>query len=254
MSTRPPRAESTLTDGSPTPMQAEPAAFQGSLGQHLPRVEQISARRPAEERRKLARRQLVGVEHRDVADRERAHRTGRAERITPQRCPEDEVHVYLERAGPARHDRIRESPLPTGVVGGDALDLDAEPPADRLDRLLDLWPLCEHRLAVSRADVVQVDVDRESGQVEHEEVEGGPSLQHHAAFEEGVTAEPVEQRQQPLHLSEGFDMEPRIVRRPDEIGFGQHQSTSSQDRERTCSGTTSFQRGTSFPGRRPGSK
>jgi len=56
------------------------------------------------------------------------------------------------------------------VLHGNALDLDAKPPADRLHRLFDLRPFHEHSIAVCRTDVIQIDVDGKAGQIKKKQV------------------------------------------------------------------------------------
>ena len=69
-----------------------------------------------------------------------------------------------------------------------------------------------------------------------------------------MAPKPIEQREQALYLFYGVEREPGVRSGSNEIRLGRHQSTSSQLRDRTSSGTTRFQRVTSLPGRRLGSR
>ncbi len=72
------------------------------------------------------------------------------------------------------------------MLPGNALDLDAKPPADRLHRLFDLRPFHEHSIAVCRTDVIQIDVDGKAGQIKKKQVQRSSSLENEAVLEEGV--------------------------------------------------------------------
>ena len=51
-----------------------------------------------------------------------------------------------------------------------------------LDRALDLGPLGEHGLPVRRADVVQVDVHRQSREIADEQIDGCAAFESEAFF------------------------------------------------------------------------
>jgi hypothetical protein len=87
------------------------------------------------------------------------------------------------------------------------LDGEAHAASDLLKRLLDARSLGEHRLAIRCADVVEVDVDREPRQAEHEQVEGGPSLEGQPRPEKRVRANGLEQTHENVDLLVGLDLE-----------------------------------------------
>jgi len=120
--------------------------------------------------------------------------------------------------------------------------------------LLDLRPLGDHRLAVDAAGVVEVDVDREARHVEDKQVERRPALEHHARLQERVAADSLQQIQDSKDLLQGLGAKSGRGRLAVEIRFAEHQRTSGQDRARMRSGTTRFQRVTSFPRSRRASR
>src|SRR5690606_29965011 len=107
-------------------------------------------------------------------------------RYRPERRSQQKVHVDLESTRTAIGAGISKSPFAARVLAGYALDLDAHPAAHRLDRLLDLRPLREHRVAADSANVVEVDVDGEARDVEDEQVERRAALERYARLQERV--------------------------------------------------------------------
>jgi hypothetical protein len=73
--------------------------------------------------------------------------------------------------------------------------LHGEPRArdDLHERVVELGSLGEHHLAVRRADVVEVDVDRESRQIEDEEIERGSAFEYDARAEERMRRQLVQE-------------------------------------------------------------
>ncbi len=63
--------------------------------------------------------------------------------------------------------------------------------------MLELRPLGDHRGSVRRAGVVQVDIDGEAREIEHEQVERSPPFQRDAQLQERVAAQGVEQANEP---------------------------------------------------------
>ncbi len=168
----------------------------------------------------------------------------------PERHPEHEVDVHLQRAGPAEGRLVGEAPLPAGVIGGHPLHGEPGTAEHLLQGLLHPRPLLEHGLAVRRADVVEVDVDRQAGQVEDEEVDGRAALERQATTEERVGADAVEDPDEQGGLLVAVLLVPAVRREPLELRAREHQGTSAQERPRTRSGTTRFQPFTSLPGPR----
>ncbi len=155
--------------------------------------------------------------------------------------------LFLGGAVPSENSGIGQPPLAAGVVGGGPLDLDAELLADSLNRLFHLGPILEHRLAITRADVIQVNIARETRQIRSKQVERGASLERQPMLQERVAAKSIQQSQKTDDFLQWFGMKTGFTCRAVDFQLGQHQSTSSQDLERTCSGTMRFQLGISLP-------
>lgn len=136
------------------------------------------------------------------------------------------------------------------MLSGNAFHCEPVAAADCLHRLVDLGPLREHDLSVERADVVEVDVHREARHVEHEEVERRAAFQSDASAQERVAPQSVEQAEQAKGFLQRLGRKPGRSGLPLEVLEQELHDTSAQARDRTWSGTTRFQRETSFPGSR----
>lgn len=75
------------------------------------------------------------------------------------------------------------------MIRWDAFDLQAQPTANSLQRLLEFGTFGEHRVSISRTDVVQIDVHRQARDIKDEEVERGPAFQRDARLQEGVATQ-----------------------------------------------------------------
>lgn len=152
----------------------------------------------------------------------------------------DQGHLPRRRA-------VSETPLTAGMLSRDTVHREPLALADGLKRLLDLRPLSEHDLPISPTDVVQVDVNRETWHLEHEQVERGASLQGKARFKEWMAPEGVEQAQQADGLLECLGLKAGGGGLTLQAFERELHVTSSHALDSTRSGTTRFHRGTSLP-------
>jgi hypothetical protein len=107
--------------------------------------------------------------------------------------------------------------------------LHGEPRArdDLHERVVELGSLGEHHLAVRRADVVEVDVDRESRQIEDEEIERGAAFEHDARAEERMRRQLVQESNEHPDLLERVERESGFGRDPLKLFSGEHHRTST---------------------------
>jgi len=81
-----------------------------------------------------------------------------------------------------------------------APDHESLPGKDRLQGFLDLGPFQQHRLPVHRSHVIEIDVHREAGNGEDEEVQGRAALEDQLVLEEGMATDGIEQLEQQRDL------------------------------------------------------
>src|SRR5690554_6338242 len=118
------------------------------------------------------------------------------ERDSPERDSEHEVQVDFQIAALVQSAFIAQSPFAPGVVRGHASDVHPLARTDRLYGLLDLGAFGHHRVAVRRADVVQVAVHGKSRHVKEEKVERRAALECQATLEKRMTVESLQEIQQ----------------------------------------------------------
>ena len=168
------------------------------------RVEDVSAGAAGEQCGELAGGQLVRLEHTRRRGTERSHRPTLGKDRLPQRHTQHEVDVELEVAGVPRRSGVGEPPLPARVLGRHPLDRQPIAGAHRAHGLLDLRAFVEHRFPGRRADVVEVDVDRQPRHVEDEEVERRAPLERDARLQERMRVQSVQQGHEAEDLFEGL--------------------------------------------------
>src|SRR5579871_933841 len=106
----------------------------------------------------------------------------------PERRAKHEIYVDFESPRPTESAGVGQPPLATRVLTRRPLGDQTEATENLLESLYDAWPLVHHGGAVRCADVVQINVNRESGKVEDKQVERSSSLECHAVAEERMGA------------------------------------------------------------------
>lgn len=157
------------------------------------------------------------------------------------------IEVDLQRRGAAARAGEGQPPLSSGVVAGRTPHLDLLARADGVERLLDPGPLGEHDLAAHRSDVVQVDIDRETWQIEEEEVQRRATLERHAVLQERMDGEILQDSHEADDLLERLRLEARDLGHSKEIGMAQRHRSSCHCRSSTASETMRFQSFISLP-------
>jgi hypothetical protein len=150
----------------------------------------------------------VVVEHQDL----RGSVPEELTRLPPRRIPQGDakhvVDVDLKDRRPPKRRHVGQAPLATCVLAGCALHSEPHPRGDLIERGVELRTVGGHRLPVRPADVVDVDVDRQPRNVEHDEVQRSAALQRHSRPNEGVRDHHVEQAHEHPDLLERVDREP----------------------------------------------
>jgi hypothetical protein len=114
---------------------------------------------------------------------------------------------------PSEGGRVREAPLPARVLLRHALDREPGSAGNLLECLFDSRPVRQHGRALSSAYVVQVDVHRETGKIEHEQIERRAAFERHPRSEKGMRADRFEQADKDEDLLVGLQLESAVSRR-----------------------------------------
>ena len=121
------------------------------------------------------------------------------------------------------------------------------PAKHRLNRCFDSRPLFQHCFATRCPDVVQIDVDGQSGDIEDKEVQGCSAFENQSSFKVGMLTNSFEDSQQLNSLFQHVGSElGRVSLGRQLLGRYLHR-TSPHDLLSTSLGTTRFQSDTRLP-------
>src|SRR3546814_1174209 len=122
---------------------------------------------------------------------------------------------------------FRSQPLAAGVLVGLATDAVALRNEETTERGVDGWALGFHHGPVERADIVQVDIDREPVETEVKDVERRPALEDKPLRQDRIAGDLLQQVQESQHLFEGTELVPGLVRNAlERLGRGRRHSQS----------------------------
>lgn len=117
----------------------------------------------------------------------------------------------------------------------------------RLNRCFNSRPLFQHCLATRRPNVVQIDIDGQSGDIEDKKVQGRSAFENQSSFEMGMIANGLKGSQQLNRLFQHVGSElGRVSLGRQLLGRNLHR-TSPRDLSSTSLGTTRFQSATKIP-------
>ncbi len=111
-----------------------------------------------DQRRELARCKFVSIDDNDLSCHSGTKHLGVQSCHWPKRNAKHEVQIDLELVRRASGVHEGQAPLASSVFARHALHRESLTRADRLDRLFHLRLVGEHRVAVPRANVVEIDV------------------------------------------------------------------------------------------------
>ena len=165
-----------------------------------PRVEQIAGCMPVNERDQLAGDDFVEVEDENVL---RPHATQGKRlhaRHAEQRLARHVVHVDLQGGVAAERRGVTGQPLAASMLVGPAANAVSLGREETVERSVDVGAFGFHCGPVERADIVQVDIDREPVDIEVEEVERRPALEDETIRQDPIPRDLLQQVQEPQHL------------------------------------------------------
>ena len=165
----------------------------------------------------------------------------------PQGHAVHEIEIHVESTALPERASIAERPLSTGMLFRHPPNCEVLATKHALDCFFDLGALFQHGVAASGTHVVQIDVDRQSRDVEDEKVQSRSALERHLPRKKRVIANSVEHGQQSGCLFQQVGPEPGRLGFCGQLFGRDCHSTSPHDRWSTSFGTTRFQSATRQP-------
>ena len=160
---------------------------------------QIARRATRHERDHLAGHDLMDVENRHIRRSIRSDGCRRHAIHAVKRAAEEVVDVNLDGASPAKRRSVAVDPFTSGMLGRPAPRGVAFRFHQPLDPILQSRPVDFHPLFLDRADVIDVDIDREAVEIGMENIERRTAFQRDARPDKRVGAEGVENVDEPDH-------------------------------------------------------